>query len=375
MAHLGKALERLAREWRSYFLPSHWRTYRELSRRTYQAERDRPVLCLDFRSTRIDSVMGRYLYHLVRDFVALGYLPLYRANFRFLATMRHKKYKRLLLDLPFAVYDDDTELPADVVYVTDDPTLRMPDAGKHVLVSYEHRRPQADDELALPFFVHPQIDAGETVPDRISIDEPRPMRIFFAGATRRKRYGGPLMREAYGKLSRAEMLDIVDSTLGTDQKRTVTDSESLLPEPGARPTFTLVDTDQARIPPDRWMATLQQADFFLGCPGVEMPLCHNLIEALAAGSVPILQYGEYLDPPLEHGVNCLAFDSPGELIATLHWALSMPEKEIRRLRAETRVYYDSHLRPGRFAERVLDTPAAAVILYLNAYRVPIAAKA
>ena len=57
----------------------------------------------------------------------------------------------------------------------------------------------------------------------------------------------------------------------------------------------------------RWLEALAKADFFLACPGVLMPLCHNVIESLVAGAIPILQYGSYLSPRLEDGINCLAF--------------------------------------------------------------------
>ena len=49
-----------------------------------------------------------------------------------------------------------------------------------------------------------------------------------------------------------------------------------------------------RIKAEAALDALAKADFFLACPGVGMPLCHNLIEAIAAGAIPILQYAAYL---------------------------------------------------------------------------------
>ena len=129
----------------------------------------------------------------------------------------------------------------------------------------------------------------------------------------------------------------------------------------------LCETQHCKIPQERWLEALAKADFFLACPGVGMPLCHNVIESLAAGAIPILQYSAYLPPPLEDGVNCLAFSNAAGLREVIERALAMNQQEIQRLRAGVKAYYDAFLAPGRFAKRLLSGPR---VLLLNAYRVP-----
>ena len=38
-------------------------------------------------------------------------------------------------------------------------------------------------------------------------------------------------------------------------------------------------------------------------------MCHNAIEAMAVGTVPVLEYASLFSPPLEHGVNCIDLSS------------------------------------------------------------------
>ena len=101
----GKALEQTALQFRSYFLPSHIRTYWRMVRRYagQPHEPGRKVAFFDFNRAEIDNVGGRYLFALVRDFEALGFSICFRKRFRFLATMECKLFKGFLLDRPFRI--------------------------------------------------------------------------------------------------------------------------------------------------------------------------------------------------------------------------------------------------------------------------------
>jgi hypothetical protein len=86
--------------------------------------------------------------------------------------------------------------------------------------------------------------------------------------------------------------------------------------------------------------------------------------------VPILQYSEYLSPPLKHGINCLAFDNERSLELVLNSIFSMTEDHIQRLRAGVRAYHEANLAPGRFAHRLFSSPQKKRVMLLNEYRVP-----
>jgi glycosyltransferase involved in cell wall biosynthesis len=132
----------------------------------------------------------------------------------------------------------------------------------------------------------------------------------------------------------------------------------------------LCETQHCNIPRERWLEALSKADFFLACPGVGMPLCHNVIEALATGCIPILQYADYLPPPLQDGVNCLAFKTSAELQEIAARALTMSPGQIHTLRGNVRAYYDGFLAPKRFTEKLFSGLRRERTLLINAYRVP-----
>jgi glycosyltransferase involved in cell wall biosynthesis len=101
-----------------------------------------------------------------------------------------------------------------------------------------------------------------------------------------------------------------------------------------------------------------------------MPLCHNLIEAMAAGAIPILQYGDYLPHPLKDGVNCLAFKDTNSLRAITQAVLTLNNDRVCELRANVLAYYKEFLAPGCFARQLFSGPQRERTLLVNAYRVP-----
>ena len=371
---LGRRLERFAWCFRSYFIPSHLRTYRELvqNHALQTGDAERTLVCFDFTQVDIDASTGRYLFALVTDFEALGHLTCYMANFRFLATMRHKRHKRLLLQRPFRVCKSLHEIRLDrlALLITDRETIPPGFSGRAVRVCYDPRWPKQINEVAMTFGIHPELyDVFEQAPPP-NLTEHRPWRVFFAGTTVGARYGHDLLRSRFGKMSRVEILHTLVAKLPATRIRRILSEADLASDNPTPPSFVWAGTGEYRIPWNQWHSTLDKSAFFLACPGVEMPLCHNLVEALARGSVPILEHPEFLEPAMTHDVNCLEFKGQDELIATFERIFQMPEPEIQRLRAGAMAYYREHLAAGRFASKLLNHPHTQVDLFLNAYRVP-----
>jgi hypothetical protein len=110
--------------------------------------------------------------------------------------------------------------------------------------------------------------------------------------------------------------------------------------------------DQPRIGETHWLSTLATSDFFLCPPGYVMPMCHNTVEAMAVGAIPIINYPEWFDPHLEHLQNCIAFDEKGDLLAKLNEVLAMDAGQIARMRQRVIAYYDQCLAPERFVRKI-----------------------
>ena len=111
--HIGKKLEWVFREIRSYLSLSDWKTYRRLKsssqlkegteessgQSSEESSEERRLVLFDFKHIAIDNVGGRYLYHIVRDFIASGYTPCYKNNYRFISNIEKKGFKKNLLKL------------------------------------------------------------------------------------------------------------------------------------------------------------------------------------------------------------------------------------------------------------------------------------
>lgn len=364
----GKRLEDAVREARYHVSPAHLSTYLSLARCSAPPEAGRVVAC-DFRSPLIDFVGGRYLYHLIHDLVSSGFTPAYRRNYRFLASMRSKSYKRMLLDLPLHTYRDESELPRADLLVTDCPrSAQQTGIARTVLIDYEHHRAGAG-EFALRFGLNPTIVAERFDPITADLVSPRPNGVYFAGNIDDKGYDRDVLRDRYGVATRRELIRLLQDS---DQLPTpfVPTDPAMVDRLGDGHPIALAIVAGSRVSPADYLNRMAEADFFLGCPGTQMPMCHNLIEALAVGTIPILEYEKYTEPALEDGVNCLTFRGTEDAERVIRRALDMGPAEKERLRRGAHEFYLQNHAPGRMVASMLALNSDRVTLVMNDYRVP-----
>lgn len=360
----GKNLEAMGRKIRTRLFPSYRRAFTALLARGLSQHREgEPIVCCDFANPAIDAVGGRYYFSLVRDLIDAGYFPVFTARRETLSTFGTSRMKSLLLTERLGVIRSLDELREPYYLITDNADGTPKNSERIVVVNYAWRVCCYADEIAFPFFVHPSI-----TPFPRPATQKTTARLFFGGNTMPGKYDKAIIRDTYGMLSRREMLAIAAAAIPADQIHKPSDADEWLTSTDFH-SYVICETQNCKIPPARWLEALAKADFFLACPGVGMPLCHNVIEAMAAGAVPILQYADYLSPPLQHGVNCLTFHDAQSLSDVLNSVFSMTEEERIPLRRGVQAYYQQHLAPGCFTHHLFDGPSARSLLF-NAYRVP-----
>ena len=365
----GKNLEEFFRRMRPHFSPSHRRAYgRMLGRGLSDHREGEPIVVCDLANAAIDAVGGRYYSGMVRDFIDAGFFPVFVAHLTTVSSFVMKGKKSFLLENRFGVVRSLKELHKPYFLITDLEGPAPELATKVVRMVYDHRLRESDEDVEMPFFVHPFIGARIKLPHPYRIEDPRMTRIFFGGNTTEDRYSKDSIGKTYRILTRRQMLDVATETVGEGIHRPTNAIEWLAS--GEWHPFVMFETQKGGIPRERWVDALASSDFFLACPGVDMPLCHNLIEAMAGGAIPILQYAAYLPTPLENRVNALTFDSADSLRETVKTALGMSPAEVVRMRANVSAYYQKHLAPGCFARRLFDGGPTRKNLLFNAYRVP-----
>jgi len=308
---------------------------------------------------------GRLLFSILDLFANRGYKITLFDN---LADRELGKYGTLVYSLPGIEFSDgprgETE---EAIYLFDREERRLGRRPwrKRVQVRFDLFAPfWFSDPLIMPFPMHPT--QTNTSRERLlgCRSRERSLRLFFAGDT--SHYSREWVRFPRPKMARLPVINAVTEELG-EEVMTVNDGSELarLTGDGYTRKCVLTGSSDVRIPAEGWLDAIAAADFFLCPPGIVMPMCHNIIEAMAVGTIPVTNYPEWLDPHLRHMENCILFDDRADLVAKLKLALALDEAEIGRLRGNVVDYYETYLRPEGFIRRLEahPDPVVPILMY------------
>ena len=231
---------------------------------------------------------------------------------------------------------------------------------------------QGRTEPRMPYFMHPSIyQSGlhaESFVNRSNSTE-RKVRIGFFGTKNRDAYTKNFQ---FPIINREEILNFF-----IENYRDII-SEANLPISTwkhSQMKFSIVESaddqiDKFRFSQRDYLKALSECDFVISPPGCCMPLCHNVIEAMWSGSIPILNYNHYFDPSLSHGFNCLTFTDKAGLKRVVEEALAMDQEKIRSMRRAVWDYYDEYLTPAKWLGKFLSKHSqGATTLLVNAEEV------
>jgi Exostosin family. len=221
-------------------------------------------------------------------------------------------------------------------------------------------------EIFFPISFHPEFLRETVIREVESLPATgRDIKVFFAGAMDKKNYDKADTAGLFHLLSRFSFIETVRNAFPGKVFFPESHDELLLflasPDHGGR--ILVCDTSRCRIPPEEWFRLLARSEFVLSPPGVVQPYCHNTVEAMAAGAVPVMEYPQVYNPALEDGVNCISFSGSDGLVAVLgsilsggldHIALSMGRQATS--------YYREHLSLDSFSAeiaRFMESPAVS----------------
>jgi hypothetical protein len=261
----------------------------------------------------------------------------------------------------------DPVLRGATIVCTDKQKLNWQNEGSKVInlrYDYNPYLRLAPGHFAMPKLMHPQIYVQYRAHERLEEyrHSTRKIKLFFAGNWDEADYNLPIYSELFGKLTRCQILEFLQNKRLVRVIKGHRELESLLS--GAYWNgFALLDKS-ARINQEQWLSTVSKADFFLCPPGGVVPCCHNSVEAMAVGTIPLINYPDWLFPNLTHGVNCMTFSTFDELERALDEIHQMSEAEIINLRKQVIDYYSQHLDPQRFVDRLVKHPGNQVYLHI-----------
>ncbi|EMI17354.1 ATPase [Rhodopirellula maiorica SM1] len=105
----------------------------------------------------------------------------------------------------------------------------------------------------------------------------------------------------------------------------------------------LQDSAETPIAPSQWLPFLAQHRFFVCCPGAAQPMCHNLIEAMSVGTIPLIEYGDRLRPQLTDGENAICFRGADGLRDAIDRIHQLSASRLDEMSQSAAAYYDNHL--------------------------------
>ena len=319
-----------------------------------------PTCLLDLRHVAVDGEQGRRFHAMVTLLHRSGYDLWLTPRLSFLQT-GYKPFKGWAIHTTRV----DGELsPEQFDLCLSDRLDHHPRSKRTLRVSTNLRRRVGEHEVHLPYSCYPMVwqnhedEQFETYRVRF-----RPWRVFF---------GGYFQKQAYEKIKRYTGRPVIDrhsviETLlriyGQRVDRIESDTELMGAKSTKREGMVLIDSSRFRLAADDWLDVLSRAQFFVAAPGGDYPLCHNCVESLAIGTIPILQYGSLFEPALTDGVNCLAYESLEDLPHLVERIDRMSPQEITTLRNGAIQYFDEHLSPAAFRRQVERTDARGLHVF------------
>jgi hypothetical protein len=334
-----------------------------------------PVIFAKFVDQDILSEMGRLLFYTLNIFALNGYQIKLFQNIDFEKLEKDRPYIRLVESVESLVMVDvipgNTE---DIIYLFDreDKECAQKNWKKRIQIkfnifsSYFWSLFSKSRPAIMPYPMHPLL-YGADLESRLEAgrQQKRTMRIFFSGDTegyKRNRIHYPTV-----KLTRSEIIGTITEETG-DNAICVTDTEShnQILEGEYIQKFVIVDNKHLRIEAGQWLEALSKSDFFLCPPGYVMPMCHNVIEAMSVGTIPVINYPEWLNPSLTDMVNCVAFDDKADLIRKINLILNMDEDKINEMRDRVIQYYRNNLDPAGFINKLgMNTEKKTTLLMIT----------
>ena len=331
----------------------------------YKREQD-SYSCIKFRRNRYIYIIHKFLCSKTHS---LGILNRTISPFKYL---RMNKYARLIykLENTFPVARLPHNITKKVFYYDNyDTKYHLLPWGKKVFIDYGI--PQEKPEvpwMLMPYSMHP---VTYKYCDEMNLThyrgKKRVGKLFFIGnfSSEYNTFGAsPHIQKEFSMLSRMDILNIIYNKQGEFGEaiqifNLCEDFNSLLYHNYRQilyvNKFVLPGSPDVRISQKKWLPVLSMFDFFLAPPGVQMPLCHNIIEAIAEGTIPFTNYYNWFEVPLEDGKNCIAFNDEKELLQGIHRILNMSKDQIKEMRENVILYYKNYLNPEAFVNRIYDS--------------------
>lgn len=326
----------------------------------------------DERLYRDGDGSGRYAYLTMNLFSEGGYNVYFYKNLNFTGFMGLGRYGR------FSYYVKNLKFIAQLPRDTENYILAFDTIDKGILDKKWKKRIYVNvlkptnckvgDVIWIPYFLHPYMYKLNQNKSVLKMREtPKKMKAFFGGNTIAKYYSSHALEKYYGKMNRLEgvqALSEVGDKVKFDDK--MGDYSAILNGDEYHNKCFIFRTDKAGfIRHEDWSRVVAASDFFVCLSGTDLPMCHNAIESMAVGTIPIISYADWFFPALEHRKNAIIYTDKADMLQKINEVLAMNRDEIAALRKNVLEYYDRNLVPLSFIANVEGTSDADATIMLH----------
>lgn len=288
----------------------------------------------------------RFSYIAAKYLQIEGYQVFYRPNLKFMLSLG-APYARLLIHENEVVFSK--EIPKNAVAVFSDHQSKKLGC-KSISNDYFSTIFRHDKRAYhIPIGMHPNMYKRGLWNAPVSVAE-RKRSIFFAGN---------FNAAVYKRLSKNKKFDMVDRVeigrmLGKLPNCTFPKSYDELIANHADGRIDIVQQANFKVPMEMLRPIIARYAYFIACPGVDMPLSHNLIEAMSVGAIPIIhqEYSDMLVPQLQDMNNALIYNNDN-FMEVIQKALQLGQDQIAEMSEKVTAYYDLHLTPKGIVEKLI----------------------
>lgn len=305
------------------------------------------VIGLDLYTDQLLFDCGRHLACLAAHAAKIDSIVVLRCSRLMLAAIAHKSLGQRFLSMPNVRWSAPAQpFPSGSLILTDIDRAqsRRKLAGQKTVVMMIGRD-RVQQTLAMPYPMHPNQIGGLTEQRIESLRTQPKAGVFFAG-NQKDRYGREGLQNGFGVLPRLQILSAL--------RQEFPDRIAARASEGACDRIVLRNSATDPIDAGQWMSVVAGHQFFLCCPGASQPVCHNVIEAMAVGTIPILEYADRMPSGLRDGVNAVFFRGRAGLINAIARIDLMDSQERENVSQNTCRYFDDHLDGAKFLRCLRD---------------------
>jgi hypothetical protein len=225
------------------------------------------------------------------------------------------------------------------------------------LYIFENLNKVTQNDFFYPILIFPDFlnhETEKTIFDQ-SFNNDRKILALFIGKIDDD-YNNQMTKDLFNINTRQEIFSFIKDNFPDDKMYIPQNINDLLEKTDSGELarkIVLLNTANFALPGQLWFKILLNTQFFIHMCGYIQPFCHNQIESMLSGCIPITQFSRFFIPQFKHEENALTFNTLEELYLIL---VNILEKyynsNINFLRKNINLYYQANYSFESFSNKL-----------------------